>query len=417
MKLSKYSGRPVANSRRWGQLSLISLAGLLVATLLSACQLVTIDYLFVSGTFKTSQGADVGAIQVFAVDSQSGALRFAAGTDSKPFATGGLSPVAMVVSSDFANLYVAVADNNTVVHFAVASDGTLTKKDSVSLAAPPTALAINTAGKYLYVVSGRTTATLTEYPLSSGTIGSATAQQSMVIPGFPGDTVVPTGVIALANNNAVMATMYDKSAYNPGGVVTSDAHPGWVFSYTVGSGGALTPSGPYQAGVKPSGLAADPTDRFVYVTDYASDELIGYGITNTSTLNFLITGPYRTGSEPSAVSLDPRGKYIYVSNALDSTVTAYAIDLATGIPSQVINTVGNQSNVTDTQPVAITVEPALGRFVYTANLLGNSVSGFQLNPNTGALSSTQATPYPTESKPLAVALVPHGNHSLQETTP
>jgi DNA-binding beta-propeller fold protein YncE len=153
------------------------------------------------------------------------------------------------------------------------------------------------------------------------------------------------------------------------------------------------------------------------VTDFASNQLIGYGVTNNTSLSFLISGPFRTGAEPSAVTMDPRGKYIYVSNALDSTVSAYAIDLATGIPSAVINVTGSQVNATDTQPVAVAVDPALGRYVYTANFLGNSVSGFRLNPNTGALEQTQATPYPSQSKPTAIAIIPHGNHSLQTTTP
>jgi 6-phosphogluconolactonase (cycloisomerase 2 family) len=63
------------------------------------------------------------------------------------------------------------------------------------------------------------------------------------------------------------------------------------------------------------------------------------------------------------------------------------------------------------------VDPALGRFVYTANFLGNTISGFQLNPNTGALQPTQATPYPTGDQPSALAAVPHGNHSIQTVSP
>jgi 6-phosphogluconolactonase len=405
-------------SKSSGQLLLVSLIGLVVASLLSACQLVTIDYLYVAGSYSNTQGTN-GAIQVFAVDSQSGAIRFAAGTDKSPFLTGGESPAAMAVSSDEANLYVAIADNNTVVHFTIASDGSLTKKDSVTLAETPTALAVNQANTFLYVVSGSTTATLSEFPIKSGTIGSATAQQPLLIPGNAGDITIPTAVAVLPNNKAVYATVYDQSSYNPGGTTTSSAHPGWVFSYAVDSSGALTPASgnPFQAGVKPSGVALDPTSRFVYVTDFASNQLIGYGITDSSSLNFLISGPFRTGAEPSAVTVDPRGKYIYVSNALDSTVSSYAIDLATGIPSTVINTTGGQLNASDTQPVALAVDPALGRYVYTANFLGNSVSGFRLNPNTGALSQTQATPYPSESKPRAIAIIPHGNHSLQTTTP
>ena len=106
---------------------------------------------------------------------------------------------------------------------------------------------MNTAGTYLYVVSGTTTATLTEYALSSGAIGSATAQVALQVPGFTTDAMVPTGVTVLANNNvvqgnAVYATVYDQSAYNPGGTTTSTAHPGWVFGFAIGSGGALSPA-------------------------------------------------------------------------------------------------------------------------------------------------------------------------------
>jgi 6-phosphogluconolactonase (cycloisomerase 2 family) len=75
------------------------------------------------------------------------------------------------------------------------------------------------------------------------------------------------------------------------------------------------------------------------------------------------------------------------------------------------------NNSTDTEPVAIIVDPALGRFVYTANYLGNSVSGFELNPNTGALAATQATPYASGANPTAVVAVPHGNHATQSVTP
>jgi hypothetical protein len=74
-------------------------------------------------------------------------------------------------------------------------------------------------------------------------------------------------------------------------------------------------------------------------------------------------------------------------------------------------------NTTDTDPVSVTVEPSLGTYVYTANHLGDSLSGFKLNPNTGALSSNLATPYPTGALPTAVIAVPHGNHATQSVTP
>ena len=395
------------------QLFLASAIGLVVAAFLTACQLVTIDYVYLAGA--GANGGD-GNIQAFAVDSQSGALRTGG---VKIVDSGGPTPVAIAVSADYANLYVANQGNNSVVHFAIAADGTLANKDSVTLPDTPVYLAVNAAGTYLFVVSGTTSATLTVFPLSSGKIGSAAAQESLLVPGFTGDTIIPTGVVALASNNAVYVTTYDQSAYNPGGTTTSSANPGWLFGFTVGSGGALTASGgsPYKAGVKPSALAADPTSRFVYVTDFASNHLIGYTVQSNGILTFLINGPFKTGSEPSAIAIDPRGRYIYIANSLDSSVSAYIIDLATGTPSSAVNVTGASINTTDTQPVSIVVDPALGRYVYTANHLGNSVSGFRIDPNAGSLSPAQATPFPSGAKPTAITSIPHGNHSTQSVTP
>jgi 6-phosphogluconolactonase len=415
MKLSKILGSPARGPHRgssWGRLFLVSALGLGVAVLLSACQLITIDFVYLAET--GSSGAN-GQIASFAADSQSGALR----PGRKSVDSGGPSPVALAVSGDHFHLYAANQGNNSVVHFAIGSDGALTSKDSVTLADAPVYLAVNAAGTYLFVVSGTTTATLSVYPLSSGTIGSVAVQESLTVPGFETDTLVPTGVVGLANNTMVYVTAYDKSAYNPGGPVTSSANPGWLFGFTVGSGGALTATNasPYHAGVKPSAVTADPTSRFVYVTDFASNHLIGYTVQSTGTLTFLINGPFKTGSEPSAIAVDPRGKYLYIANSLDSSVSAFIIDLATGTPSAAVNVTGASINATDTQPVSIVVDPALGRYVYTANILGNSISGFRLDPNAGSLQPAQSTPYPSGLKPTAIVSVPHGNHATQAVFP
>ncbi len=395
------------------QLLLVSAIGLILASFLTACQLVTIDFVFVAASASNSAGSN-GQIYAYAVDDQSGALRTAAPT----VPSGGTTPVAMALTSDYANLYVANAGNDTVVHFSVASNGVLTQKESVTLSGAPVSIAVSPANNALFVISGTASATLTEYTLSSGAIGSATATP-LTVPGYGDDTIVPTAVTVLENAGAVYVAAYDKSAYNPGGTATSNANPGWLFGFAIGSGGALSPiaGSPYQAGVRPSAIAADPTNRFVYVTDFASNELIGYTIQSNQSLNFMINGPFKTGNEPSAITIDPRGIYIYVANSLDSTVSAYSIALPTGTPSVVVAASGNGVNNTDTEPLSIVIDPALGRFVYTANNLGNSISGFRSNANTGALVPTQATPYPTGAIPTAVVSVPHGNHATQQVSP
>jgi 6-phosphogluconolactonase (cycloisomerase 2 family) len=400
------------------QLFLVSTIGLLVATLLTSCEITTIDYVFVASSQGSGSGT-AGQIQTYDADSETGALR----TGQPAVASGGSSPVAMAVSSDYQNLYVANQGNNSVVHFAIAGNGALTQKDAITTSTTPVSLAVNQANSYLYVVSGTTSATLTAYALSSGTIGAATASEPLslgtVSSSYGGDTIIPTGVFALANNEAVYVSAYDKSAYNPGQSTSSRANPGWVFAFAVSSGGALTPTSgsPFKAGVKPSGLAAEPTNRFVYVTDFASNELIAYSIQAGYNLNFLLNGPFKTGNEPQALAIDPRGLYIYVANSLDNTVSAFIINVGTGTPSTVSAATVNGSTSTDTTPVAVVVDASLGRFVYTANHLGNSVSGFELNPSSGALGATVATPYPSGDQPSAIVSVPNGSHSVQVVTP
>jgi 3-carboxymuconate cyclase len=406
------------------QLFLVSMIGLLVATFLTACQLVSIDYVFVADSAGNSAGS-AGQIETFAVDAHSGALR----TVAPVVASGGVKPVSMAVSGNYYHLYVANATSKNVVHFTVADTGVLTKADSITLPDTPVAVAVSTASNYLYVVYGSSSATLAEYPInSSGTIGAVASQQALTVPGYSGDTIVPTGVAVIPNNinststpanPGVYVSAYDVSAYNPGGTVTSTANPGWVFGFVVGSNGALTATGgsPYKAGVKPSGLTADAVSRFIYVTDFASNQLIGYTIQTSGVLNFLVNGPFRTGNQPTSIAVDPRGLYIYLANALDSTISGFTISLPTGTPSSIVSTGSTLVFNTDTQPVALAIEPALGRFIYTANYLGNSVSGFRFDPQTGAVTQTQATPYPSGANPAALAIVPHGNHAIQSVTP
>jgi len=393
------------------QLFLVSTLGLLVAVLLTACQIITIDYVFVADSTGTS-ASSTGQIQIFAVDSQSGALRL----DAPTVSSGGITPVAMALTSDYSNLYVANASSKNVVHFAIATNGNLTAKETLTLSDTPVALAVDPNSKFLYVLYGTSKAYLGVYALSSGTLAtSATNVKQLTSLALSNDVVVPTGLTVISSGAEVYATVYDQSAYNPSGTVTSSAHPGWVFGFNVDTAGTLTDTtgSPYQAGVKPSAIASDPTNRFVYVTDWASNQLIGYTIGTSGTLNYLVNGPFKTGNEPSGVAVDPRGKYIYVTNALDNDLSAYEITLATGSPSTIVNSGTTSVYGTDTQPVALAIDPALGRFVYTTNHLGNSVSGFRLNADNGTLVTTQATPYPTNAYPTALAIVPHGNHSLQ----
>jgi 6-phosphogluconolactonase (cycloisomerase 2 family) len=400
-----------------GQVSLVSGLALILASTFTACNPVTIDYLFVAGQKANLQGQ--GQIQTFLVDRVSGALNPVNGTVS----SGGVTPVSEAVSTDFQNLYVANQGDSSLVQFSIQADGALKSAATISLDSEgntPVAIAMNTAGTLLYVANrfqpGCTTATtgaktcnggaLAVFPVAaSGALGTAVANGSL---NYWPLGVNPTAVNALPSGAAVYASSYDPAA----GL-------GYVYGFSSSSAGALgaIPGSPFDAGVKPVGVAITPTSHYVYVTDFSQNQLIAFSVLSTGVLHPLINGPFRTGDQPSAITIDPRGIYIYISNELDNTVSAYEIALQTGTPSSAVNTTGTSANTTQTQPVAILVDAGFGRFVYTANFLDSSISGFQLNSSTGTLTPSQSTPYPTVGQPVALASVPHGNHSVNAVQP
>ncbi len=48
----------------------------------------------------------------------------------------------------------------------------------------------------------------------------------------------------------------------------------------------------------------------------------------------------------------------------------------------------------------------MNKYIFTANFLGNNVSGFALNID-GSLFNTQFSPFSANANPTAVAAIPH----------
>src|SRR5208337_2536861 len=105
------------------QLLLVSVASLLVAGLITACETLTVDFVYVA----TSKAA--GPNSYGEIDAESGFMR---PIPSSPFPSGGRDPVAEAVSSDNMNLFVANQDDNTIVQFVIGNDGKLYPYNTVN---------------------------------------------------------------------------------------------------------------------------------------------------------------------------------------------------------------------------------------------------------------------------------------------
>ena len=365
----------------------------------------TIDFLYV-----TASKQNPGQVSVYKVDSEAGILYQI--TDS-PYSSGGRNPVADVTSPNGKNLYVINHDDNTIVEFAVGTDGKLYPQQTCNTPGSyPAQLAVNKAGTYLYVVETYQPNFSTSIPGPGALVAYAINANGQLYdsngkscgPVANGKTLFfplgnnPVAINVLANGNFVYA------------VNESDAT---IAAFQVGSDGVLSSIGLFNVGTNPNAVASDPTSKFLYVTDGAANQMIGFLIQINGSLINMQT-PFKTDQLPDAVQVDPRGIYVYVANYNSNDVSAYTIDRGTGNATQIA---GATTYAVDTGPLCILIDPAEARYVYTANFLGSTVSGLTLNPATGALAAVQNSPFKAAGQPTCSAAITHGNHAIEVIQP
>ena len=362
----------------------------------------TIDFLYV-----TASKQNPGQVSVYKVDSEAGILYQI--TDS-PYSSGGRNPVADVASPNGKNLYVINHDDNTIVEFAVGTDGKLYPQQTCNTPGSyPAQLAVNKAGTYLYVVETYQPNFSTSIPGPGALVAYAINANGQLYdsngkscgPVANGKTLFfplgnnPVAINVLANGNFVYA------------VNESDAT---IAAFQVGSDGVLSSIGLFNVGTNPNAVASDPTSKFLYVTDGASNQMYGFLVESNGSL-VMMPAAFKTDNLPNAVAVDPRGVYVYVANYNANNVSAYSIDQSTGnatpLAGPSIYAVGNG-------PLCLLIEPSEGRYIYTANFLGNTVSGLALNPATGGLSAVQNTPFGAAQQPTCSAAITHGNHTVSQ---
>jgi 6-phosphogluconolactonase (cycloisomerase 2 family) len=406
---------------RSSQLVLAAAASLVAAALVTACsqltQTLTVDFVYVASA--RAAGADnYGEINVFEINSESGRMRQ---IPTSPFPSQGRNPVAEAVSVDYSSLFVVNEDDNTIVQFVIGSDGKLYPYNTVNTPGIfPLAIAANKSNLFivdlyqpLALCSGAEpcSGSIGVFPLTAASgstpvaLGAAATNSAVNGQYWPltltgasaSHVIVPTAVNVLASGAYVYVTAYDSSV---------TPYVGYIFAFSVGSGGVLTPlsGSPFAAGVRPSAIASDASGSYVYVTDFAKGDVRGYSVAPgtaavAGALVPLSGSPFQAGNQPSAIVVDPSYPFAYVANSLDATVTAYSMS------SGALASIGTFS--TGLQPVAIGIDPSTNHFLYTANFLDSTVSGFELSTTAGTLLDSQLSPYATNSEPTAVVAIPH----------
>jgi 6-phosphogluconolactonase (cycloisomerase 2 family) len=161
---------------------------------------------------------------------------------------------------------------------------------------------------------------------------------------------------------------------------------------------------------KPHQVEFDPSGRFLVVPDKGLDQVFTVRIDAAGGKLVRVdagTPRSRDGSGPRHVTFHPKGSLAYVVGELDSTVTAYHFDPATGrlTPFQLVPTLPD-TFVGNSRAAEVAVSRG-GRFLYASNRGHDTVVAFTIDQNDGRLTPAGWT-FSQGKTPRFFALDPAG---------
>ena len=264
-----------------------------------------------------TDGAD-GSVAMYTIDATTGALTYTTGGINGNCPGGLCFPSSMVVEPSGKFAYVAngyggalvVSIQHRDVHHQRHDRGLNVRRDD-SCGSRPSLLAVDPAGKFVYVTT------------QSATPGSAGSVSIYAINATTG-ALTSKGTIAAGTDPVSIAV-------DPAGKFAYVANSGSkdVSMYTIdATTGALTSMGTVAAGTDPVSVAVDPTGKFAYGANSGSNDVSMYTI-NSTTGSLTLIGTIATQSRPTSMAIHPSGMFVYVTNSGSNSVSMYSIG-ATG---------------------------------------------------------------------------------------
>lgn len=321
--------------------------------------------------------------------------------------------------------------------------GTVTVQGTTAteaVAVVPSMMVIDPAGKFLFVADRATTdrpddtglpvpGAVSVFAIGSGgsvteVAGSPffTSNPATTLPqaGIDIVAVAPTPTVFPATGvNGVQNSVCSGAGINPPTsqyLYAVDGIGNQVFEFVVDTtSGVLTnPSNlgsvPSLATDKvPAGIAVDPCDRFVYVSDSLTDRVSAYTIcTAVSPTCPLADGslipvagsPFALSGSPNSpgpLVVDPYGNFVYVLGTLSNTINPLRISPVSGS----LTALSPATVATGSRPTAIAIR-ADDNWLFVTNFNSASVSQYAITPATGALTVGQAIQ--TDNYPWGVAV-------------
>jgi len=159
-----------------------------------------------------------------------------------------------------------------------------------------------------------------------------------------------------------------------------------------------------------------PTSEYLYAVDTVGDQLFEFQVDTSSGVLTAMTGPnllapFATSQVPVGIAVDPCDRFVYVSNSQSNSVSAYticnAVQPMAGCPvadGSLIQVSKSPFSLTGNANGAgpLVVDP-FGNSVYVLGTLSNTISLLRISPVSGSLT-VNATPIATGASPKSIAI-------------
>lgn len=165
-------------------------------------------------------------------------------------------------------------------------------------------------------------------------------------------------------------------------------------------------------------IGSDPGNNFVFASNLGSDVILQYkfdAATGSLTPNTPPSVSTKAGAGPRHFVFHPNLRYVYSTNELDGTVNTYAYNAAAGLLTLLASTpvlppalqAATGPDAPATADLHLTPD---GRFLYVSERTNSVLTGYRVDPDTGALSLTGRIG--TETQPRGFNIDPQGRYLL-----
>jgi 6-phosphogluconolactonase (cycloisomerase 2 family) len=167
-----------------------------------------------------------------------------------------------------------------------------------------------------------------------------------------------------------------------------------------------------------SSAANPPTTEFLYAVDQLGNQVFEFQVdTTTGALgnppNQTSAPSFSADQVPVGIAVDPCDRFVYVSNSLSEKVSAYTMcnGLATQSPtcpqipdSRLVPVAGSPFAVSGLNGAGPMVVDPFGRYVYVLGTLSNNVAGLKISPVSGSLAALSPATVTAGLQPTSIAI-------------